>query len=293
METEKLKFLIVKTKEQGMFISDNTENNGYFCSKIPNLFFDGKKLEATYKQNWYKLTKLPEKIQKKGADTYINNRYELKAGFPVSKLTPQIIMKEDWDDDSEISGLYIYKYDKVEGTLEDMNFDIELLSEEDNFYVEKPKYKGTPSFMTALTTHPSLHTERPCSLSGKEFYKIIRNHVKLNINPKYAKISLDYDICLSVEKVISHEPISYTVDVGTKRKANYQTRYRNSRVVKVFETSPEGYSNYPKQVGITAKNQKELEEKIDNYLEDLMKKINEPFIECECCKGLGVILDES
>lgn len=292
METKKLKFLIVKTKEQGIFISDNVENSSYFNSRIPNLFFDGEKLQATYKQNWYILPKLPEKIQKKGSDTYINSRYEIKVGFPISELTPKIIMKEDWDDDSEISGLYIYKYDTIEGSLEDVEFDMEILSEEENFYVEKPKYKATPSFMTALTTHPALHSERPCSISGKDLYTVIRNHVKLNINPKYATITSDYDFCLTVQKVILHEPESYSVNVG-KRKPKYETRYRRQRTVKIFETSPEGYSNYPKQVGITAKNQKELEEKIDQYLEDLMKKINEPLVDCECCKGLGVILDKN
>ena len=259
---EQIKFIVIKTDKQGMFISDRVELSSYFSSKIPNLFFDGEKLVSTFKEHWYKLSKIPQKVEKNKENTYINQRYELKAGFPVSELTPQTISREDWEEDSEISGLYSYKYDTIEGGLEEVEFDIEVLSEEENFYVEKPKYKSTPSLITALTVHPSLHTERPCSLSGKEFYQIIRNHIKLNIDPKYARVTSDYDFCLSVEKVISHAPIPYTVDVGTKRKSNYQTRYRHNRTVKVFETSPEGYSNYPTQKGISGKNQRDLEEKI-------------------------------
>jgi hypothetical protein len=286
-----MKFFIIKTKEQGMFISDNIEIKDYFSSQIPNLFFDGEKLLATYKNGWYKLSKLPKKVEKKGADTYTNKRYELKTGFPVSELTPSLITYDDWDSESEVAGLYAYKHDVVEGTLEPIDFDIETLSEEEGFYIEKPKYPSTPNLMLALTTHPTLHTERPCHLTGKEFYKIIRNHVKLNINPVYAKISSDYDFCFTVEKVIIHEPISYLVDVGTKRKPRKETRYRKQRTVKVFETSPEGYSNYPKQEGIQGENQKDLEEKIDKYLEDLMTLINKPYVECTCCGGLGVVLD--
>lgn len=289
---EQIKFIVIKTKEQGMFISDKVEINNYFNSKIPHLLFDGEKLISTFKEHWYKLPNIPQKIEKRVENTYINRRYELKSGFPVSSLTPQVINWEDWNDDSEIRGLYSFKQDTVEGSLEEVLFEIEILSEEDSFYIEKPKYTATPSLITALTTHPSLHTERPCSLSGKEFYRIIRNHVKLNIDPKYARVTSDYDFCFTVEKVISQTPVSYTVDVGTKRKANYQTRYRHNRTVKVFETSPEGYSEYPKQKEINGKNQKDLEEKIEEYLENLMKEINKPFVECSHCSGMGVILED-
>lgn len=285
-----LKFIVIETKEQGLFISDNIKGDNYFNSKIPNLFFDGLKLVTTFKSGWYKLPNMPKKVEKKGTDASINRRYELKAGFPVSDLTPQIILSEDWDDDSDIRGLYSYKYDVIEGKLEAVDFEIEVLSEEENFYIEKPKYPATPSLITSLTAHPSLHSERPCSISGKELYKILRSYLKLNINPKYARISSDYNFCLSVEKVISHEPESYTVDVG-KRKPKYETRYRKQRTIKVFETSPEGYSSYPTQKPISAKNQKELEEKIDVYLEEVLNEINKPLIQCTCCNGMGVILE--
>lgn len=288
---EQIKLIVVKTKEQGLFISDNIEGKDYFSSRIPHLFFDNLKLVATFKKDWYKISDIPQKIEKQGQDTYNNKRYELKEGFPVSNLTPKIISDDDWEDDSEISGLYKYQYDIIKGDLEALDFEIEILSEEDNFYIEKPKYKSTPSLMTALTTHPGLHTEKPCSITGKDLYVILRSYIKLNINPRYAKVTSDYDFCFTVQKVISHAPESYQVNVG-KRKPKYETGYKRERTVKVLETSPEGYSNYPRQEGISAKNQKELEEKIDKYLEDTLEIVNRPYVECECCGGLGVIIDK-
>ncbi len=285
------RFIIIKTKDQGIFISDNIDGNSYFNSKIPNYFFDGEKLIASYKKDWYKLPHIPSKIEVKGANKYENKRYELKAGFPVSKLTPEIILEKDWDEDSEISGLYAYMYDTIEGELESIDFEIELLSEEENFYIENPKYKATPTLLTSLTVHPTLHSERPCNLTGEQFYGIIRNHVKLNINPRYAKVTSDYDFCFTVKKVIPHEAESYTVDVG-KRKPKYETRYRRQREITIFETAPKIYNSYPVQKGIEGKNQKDLENKVEEYLDELMEKINKPLIECKGCKGLGVIIEK-
>ncbi len=288
---ERLKFIVIKTKEQGMFISDNVQAEGYFNSKIPKLFFDGSSLVGTFKKDWYKINNIPEKVERQGNDTYSNERYELKAGFPISDLTPKTISYDDFDSESEVRGLYTFERDIVKGDLEEVDFEWELLSEEDNFYLEKPKYPSTPLLIIALTTHPSLQLERPCSISGKDLYKVIRNHIKVNINPKYARISSDYDFCLSVEKVIAHEPESYQVNVG-KRRPKYEVMYRRNRTIKIFETSPQGYSSYPKQDGISAKNQRELEEKIDAYLEKIINYINKPLIECSHCGGQGVILDK-
>jgi len=290
MAAEKINFITIKTKNQGMFISDNVKTENYFNSKMPSLFFDDKKLIATFKKDWYKIEDTPKKLQIRGADTYINNRYELKAGFPVSELTPQVIQAEDFDSADDIAGLYERKSDKVEGQLEDVEFEIELLSEEDEFFVEKPKYTGTPNILTQLNVNPALHSERPLTMSGKQFYPIVRNYIKSNIDGRYAKITSDYNFCLSVEKVIGLAvPHKYIVDVGTKRKSRLETRYTQDKKVKVFETSPEGYGSYPIQEGISGKNQKELEENIDSYLKNLIEVINKPLKECPNCNGTGCV----
>lgn len=129
MERDKLKinFIVVKIKNYGMFITDNVEGSSYFSSKIPDLFFDGEKLQSTFKKGWYILPTIPTEVKVKGKPYHTNKRYELKSGFPVSELTPSVIDYEDWDSDSEISGLYSYNHDVIEGTLETVDFDIEII----------------------------------------------------------------------------------------------------------------------------------------------------------------------
>ena len=287
---ESLKFLIVNTKEQGMFIKHTHDNYSASYSEIPQLFFDDKKLVSTYKTGWFKISNIPTIIQKKGADTRVNVRYELKAGYPVSELTPQTISGSDFDSDDEIAGLYRYEFDTVEGELENVEFKIEVLDEVDNFYVEKPKFPSTAMLIDELTSHPDLLMDKPRKISSQALYKLIREHVKANIDRKYATISSDYDFCFTVQKVIAHSPVSHTVDVG-KRKPKYETRYTKQRTVIVYETAPKTYNSYPVIQPMTGKNQIDLEEKIEVFLSELMEKINQPLIECECCKGMGVILE--
>lgn len=290
---KKIDFIVIKTVKDGMFISDNIEGKSYFNSRIHNLLFDDEALVRTPKDNWYKIDKLPTKVTEKTKNQTVNSRYELKAGFPVSELTPQVIPYNDMDEDSDIKGLYSYKSDTIEGVYEEIEFNIEILSEEEErFYVEKPKYPGTPSLITQLTTNPALYPQRDCVISGKEFYKIIRNYIKTFIDGKYAKITSDYDFCLTVEKVIHlTEPVSYTVGGGTKRKPTTITKYRDTRAIVILKTSPEGYSGYPTQKGITGENQEDLDNKVTKYLEDLIAEINSPMKDCTCCKGRGVILE--
>lgn len=286
-------FVIIKTEKNGMFISDNVKSEGYFNSKIGSFLFDDQALVATPKSGWYKLSNLPKTVKRKGNSQIVNKRYELKEGFPESKLTPKVLAYDELDDDDDIYGLYTYKSDTIEGTWEEIEFDIEVLAEEDNFYVEKPKYQGTPSLMTQLTAHPALHQNRPCKISGKEFYNIIRNYIKTFIDGRYAKITSDYNFCLTVEKVIHlAEPAPYTVNGGTKRKPTTVTKFRDTRSLVIFKSSPEGYSGYPTQKGIEGENQEDLDNKVTKYLEDLIAEINSPMEDCACCKGRGVIIKE-
>nr|DAI89660.1 MAG TPA: hypothetical protein [Caudoviricetes sp.] len=281
-------FTIISTVNGSMFIKDDRS----YGSNIPDYFFDGEKLEATKKDKWFKISKTPTTVQKKGSDKQTNRRYELKAGYPISDLTPQIIAYDEFDSDDEIAGLYVFKYDTVEGILEDIEFEIEILAEEENFYVEKPKFPGTPLLMSELTSHPDLIDNKPCKIGSKELYEVTREYIKANIDSKYARVTSDYDFCLSVTKNIGIDPEPYYVTGGTKRKPTKELRYKRIRDVKAYETSPEGYSSYPTIQPISARNRKELDDKIQAFLEELIIDINKPYVECECCKGMGVILKE-
>lgn len=286
----KVSFIIIKTKNQGIFISDKTGTQGYYSSKIPNLLFDGLKLQATPKEHWYKLSEIPKKVERQSSDKTTLRHWKLKKGFPESELTPATILPVDWDEDDDIAGLYSPVYDVVKGELEEVEFEIEVLSEEENFYIEKPKYPSTPNLIVALTTDKALHSERPCSLTSAEFYKIVREHIKRNIDGRYARITSDYDFCFTVKKVIKlATPSSYKTDIGTKRRPNIVTRYNPSKEVTVFEAAPSPREGYTVLAGISGKNQKDLEDKVDKYLEEAIRIINKPLEECSHCDGTGCV----
>lgn len=285
---KKINFTIIKTINDGMFIKDDSN----YGSNVASYFFDGEKLIQTQKDKWFKISKIPTIVQKQGSDTYTNKRYELKAGYPISDLTPQVIAYNDLDSDDEIAVLYTLKHDVVAGILEDLDFEIEVLDEVDNFYIEKPKFPGTSLLMSELTSHPDLIDSRPCKISSKDLYRITRDYIKANIDNKYAGITSDYNFCLTVVKNIGIDPEPYYVAGGTKRKPTRELRYKRQRTVEAYKTSPEGYSSYPTISPISARNRKELDNKIQIFLEELITDINKPYVECECCKGMGVILKE-
>lgn len=141
---------------------------------------------------------------------------------------------------------------------------------------------------------------RPAAIDSKTSYGIIREHVKRHINHDHAKITADYDFRFEVEKVINlTETESYTVDVNSlsmrKRKPKYETRYRKDRRIKILDLhngdkSWEKYGTVEAPI-FKAENLTELQNQLDQYLEDLMKRINEPLRDCPECKGMGVCLD--
>ena len=52
------------------------------------------------------------------------------------------------------------------------------------------------------------------------------------------------------------------------------------------------YQGYTPIQGFEARNEQELKETLDSYLEGLTKQINEPVTECPTCNGCGVLFDE-
>jgi hypothetical protein len=63
--------------------------------------------------------------------------------------------------------------------------------------------------------------------------------------------------------------------------------------VTVYQIAPKSYNNYPIVDPFSGKNYDDLKSNIDNFLHNLMEMINEPVVECKCCKGRGVILNEN
>jgi len=287
------KFIIVKTKDSS-FITDNVENRPYFSTVIDTLLFEGEKLVPTFKKDWFILPKIPSLIQKHGVDKRVNIRWLLKEGYPVSEKMPAVVYQNPNDEDSnynEVSMLYYMTFDTEPGSLESVEFEYELIDSEENFYVDKPKYSYTSSLITELSTPNFLRSERPCSITGKDLYTIVRSHVKLNINPKHAKVTSDYDFCFGVSKVLELAvPKPYTNNIGTSKRPRHIKGLTTHQNVLVFETAPAPYQSYTVQEPIHGKNYLDLEQKIDKYLSDIVEIINQPVKQCKCCSGSGVTI---
>ncbi|MGG1659584.1 hypothetical protein [Brevibacillus sp. NRS-1366] len=295
--SSQLRLIAIKTKAK-VFISDNIKNDSYYHSSIKNYLFDGEIPKETYRKSWYEVKTVPTKAERKVAPERINERYELKAGYPESELTPKVIYERYIDEDSqyaEVIGLYEKKFELSEETYEELQFEINVIEELDQFEITQQQYDLRFNFLDTLNYHPVLLPTRPCKLTKEESYKIIRDYIKHNIDSRYAYVSSDYDFCFTVKKRIElYKQESYQVDVNqnTRKKPKYETRYRKTRDVTIFEVAPKAYQSYPIVQEFKGENEKDLQNNIDNYLSELINEINRPYTECVHCKGYGVILKE-
>lgn len=310
---------MVKT-DKGCFVSDCKVTNGYdydyHRSKIIDLYFDGKKPEQSYLKNWYIINKYPTKIQTLEGDKRINQRYILKNPEMETKALPLEVSYSELDYDDPTYNLYELKYDTQKGGFRDVeNVEIQVVCEVSNFELppeinyktiqEKGWNKQEVKITNADVNHQMLDKliipevmlhNYPCEISSIQLYHIIRQYIKDNIDTKYAKITSDYDFCFTVKKMIPlHSPkdFSYTNPFARTKKERSKVHYGVSeyKEVEVFSMTHDQkrYEGYTPISPIRANSQKELKEKIDKYLEDLIKYINEPLVECEHCNGTGWI----
>jgi hypothetical protein len=289
---DELKLIAIKTKSK-VYITDNIENDSYHHCRLQNYLFDGNTPSKTYKSDWFEIQSIPTTVERLVPKQVIRSWYELSEKYYNTGL-PKQLNKSDFDESSEyesVYGLYERKQEFNEGGLESIPFKLNIIEELDEFQITRNEFALQHSILDRITTHPILLTLKPCKLSRKESYNIVRKYIKTNIDLKYAVISSDYDFCLTVEKKISHDPIGYQVNVG-KRKPRYETRFNRSRTIKVYETSPEGYSKYPTIEPFEGKNEDDLKQNIQLFLDELMEAINKPYVECKHCEGKGVVLDE-
>lgn len=145
-----------------------------------------------------------------------------------------------------------------------------------------------------LTPEFLLH-ERPCQLAPAQLYSIIRNYVKVNINPKAAFASSDYDFCFSVKKRIQIKPITQKTEIKKQNGRSYATPKFTQKTVAskdelIFEMAPKEYQKYPVLTHWHADNLKDMAEQLKQYLDKLMAEINAEVEECQHCNGCGAIV---
>ena len=295
---------------------------------LSNYFFDGVKAEPTFHPTWGVIKSQPMKVSHMEKQPNINHRYHLIDESLKSEKFPLEMIREDvaeyinysWemkDEYSHLSSLYKMIYD-VQPDIEIVD-EFEFIIVLETGEIEEPKKMKYEAWITQYTSDglknitnkdivhqlidqivfPSiLIHETPCTLSSKESYDIVRRHVQNNIDPKVAKITSDYDFCFTVQKRVPlAEPYKYQVDLNNsifnkrKRKPNIVTRIQEERLLPCFEMtySPQNYKGYTPIKPFEAQNENELKEQIDEYLSELMSKINEPLKECPTCCGVGFL----
>jgi hypothetical protein len=313
-----MKITAIKTSD-GYFIK-SAEATNYSNDSLKNIHFGRVAPESTWKPHWYKVADVYAKAEKYTPPTQKPISYILKPEYVATDALPkEVPLSEiDWEDSRR--GLYDYVMQDIPDSYEDVEIEISLVAELEGKLVQEtilyPVYGRYPAsegkswrvtnsqiklgLVDEITTPEILREERPCELSTKDSYAIIRTYIKDHIDPKVATISSDYDFCLTVEKRIPlAEKETYRIDENfdffskRKRKPKMVTRYRVERKKEIYKIAPridgKVYSNYPEAPAFRGENARNLKANIDEYLQELIKEINRPLHDCPHCNGMGVV----
>ncbi len=325
---EKLKVYAIETNN-GVYISRDPDNPRYGQSNYSTHLFDGVEPQGTFASGWSKINNPPKRVSHIEHRPNINHRFILIDDSLDCDRIPKELTREQageqincstfqWKPEYDIyKSLYLAVSDEQPPIEADDEFEYIVLANIDD--VKEPKKISYPFKETGVygqsgnvsnenvkhsiidqIVYPALTIhERPCRLTSKQTYDIVREHIKLNINPKVAKITSDYDFCVTVEKIIPiAKPYSYQYDAnksifGRKRKPEMKERWVGDKKIVCFEmTSVEDdYKGYTPIKPFEGKSEDDLKEQIDLYLEALMAYINEPMKECPHCDGAGVLFN--
>jgi len=270
----------------------------YNYHSIKNLLLNGVKPEITHKKYWYKINGTLKTLQRVGSDIRTNRRHELKEGYPPSELTPKIIELSSLYDTKydAVNGLYNYKYDIVEGELEPLKFELNIIAVRDkSFEIHDNEINGSKvsyGLLDEIEVNPMLLHEKPCKLSGKRMYDIVREHLKLTVDTKYAELDIGYNWRIKVSKRVKiATPYTTRINVNSgdrRRKARWIETLHNEKLIQVlnFEESS-SVKCYPPEM--SGKDIYDLQDKLNKYLNDLTEMINTPYKECPHCNGYGVL----
>jgi len=133
----------------------------------------------------------------------------------------------------------------------------------------------------------------PCSVNSRVAYRLIRFHVKGNVDPRYAEITSDYDFCFTVKKRIRVEPYTrrYETPFSTRRRPKFRTDTVQFHLHEFFEMThaEEKYKGYTVVEGFSGTSLTDLADNIDHYLRCLTEAINEPLARCPTCQGTAVV----
>lgn len=318
-EDAMLELIGIRIKNGGVYLAEKATvagklPYGYSRTVLAKYLYDGVDPQATFSPLWVQVVAHPGEIKKYVSQPDINNRFELRDtsfadthNLPVS--IEMSVRGEDFPDEwAQYESLYARKSDPQEVKEVEVEFTLEIVLEVDNITSPVEMSYEVVSGKRPITHQdvqyqvldqilfPNLLLpERPCRLSSKQTYQIVRRYVKDRIDLTVASITSDYDFCFTVKKRIPlATPVKYTVDVNSgykRRRPKYVEKTRTEREETCFEMtySPKNYDNYTPIKGFEARSQAELKTEIDDYCQRLVAFINKPLRECETCNGRGVI----
>lgn len=151
----------------------------------------------------------------------------------------------------------------------------------------------------AMLTPEFLHPLRPCRLSSKQMFQIVRAFVKENIDLNKAAITSDYDFCFTVKRRQYHakpKTVRTELKTATGRRykiPKYKTRTETHVLETIFEMSHAQahhggpYTGYTSMPAMEADNLQDMHERLTFYLEHLISTINADAGACPHCEGTG------
>lgn len=319
--SEGLKLIGIKSNAGIYITAENSINVNYYQSTLEYYLYNGNPPVFTFHKDWIFVEKELISVSKKYPRQATNFRYELTDKSFQSDKIPLVLSigdiegEYDWEAEeqiydkkySSIRSLYNKVNDWEEEKLIEVPFELKILLEIDEIKTPQNWSYNTKVgnvandhvnyqmfdkiFFPSLIIH-----ERPCKLTSRQTYEIVREFVKRNINPQFARVTSDYDFCFTVKKIVPlAKPYSFQTETtnSTKRRPKFKTIDVKSTEIEIFNmtSSEDKYNGYTIIEGFEGKNQDDLKENIDNYLKELIEKINEPLKQCECCNGVGYILN--
>ena len=226
--------------------------------------------------------------------------YELKIPGLANRKIPAYIKAKDiqtiWDDESE-SHVWTGKFAGLEAMYDEhiqttpaslVPIEFELI-ERGTWDIDK-LFTGNPSInlvannnrkievnllevvtfdeLASLIVPGFLLPNTECELSGDTLYKIIRHRIRSDINGAHARLTSDYDFCVTVKRRVAAAGFTNTI----------------------LEMTPPAhrYKGYSVINGIKAPNFESLVKYLGEYLDNMMLHINKNGEACQHCKGMGV-----
>lgn len=281
-----------------------------------NVVVNGKVPVSTFSSKYVLIPgeKEIKSIVKNGLQKTIFTGWELVEPEKFPNLPKTVKDSECEEDGPEYRDLYNRKYEYE--PLPDENIEF---TEENRGCVTVPKDDRTPvttyidysnfgdgkrkvpveakwdGITCAIVPEISLENH-PCYIPSSEWYKVIRSHIKENINPSFAEITSDYNFCFTVQKKIKlNTPKVWKTERTKLNGKSYLPPQFNSHrqeyeLHPLFEMTHEGdnFKGYTPIPSIKGDNLSELRENVAKYLSELMNRINEEVRYCKHCQGTGI-----